>query len=496
MGFRKLKNKGMNKKLTIDQGIRNKLDSFEKTPPPGVWEALEKELAQKGKKRLLPLYMRYAAGITILIATALTFFYFNAPRPEISLLEPEGVQVQQEKQMDPATGHKDHPGLVPEPQTKSPLNNPPKSIQISSSPASKTPSAKALSRQEPELVGEASPANEIVFDKRSKIYPTPVTRNAQSGYLSQLPTQISAFVPSDRIIPAEAHTPVSFENLFLTKNETVTEKTGPEFILSGIASPLYSYRDIKNVNPAITEYFNNSEQGKINYSGGINFGIRAGKRLSFHSGILYSKTGISVNHLLAAAGTDYLNTETAAPHRNAYSLYLVGNSIGTIDRSVVSYRDQATPEYSSLNNQETDKDAVNYLNSQGQYDPSGVYSPQEGSVDQYFQYLEVPFLIKYVLIDRIVDLSLLGGISTNFLINSRVFYVNQNEKTELGSTAEIETLSYSGNFGLGLNYALSEKMFLSIEPQFKYYLNSVNPENLISTHPWTLGFYTGIRYDF
>jgi hypothetical protein len=289
----------------------------------------------------------------------------------------------------------------------------------------------------------------------------------------------------------------SWEDLAVDELLPSPEKKNKQFLSIGaIASPLYSYRDLGSVNPSVNEYFNESESGKISYSGGIDVGIRAGKRLSFHSGLVYSRMGVSVNNILAVAEMRDAITENAGYYTGATSPYIVSNSIGSIERSEKA---QSNYEYTSLNSESKRTETasnLNYMNPGGFYDPASNYVEDEGTIDQYFDYLEVPFLVKYVVIDRKFDLKLLGGLSTNFLVGNSVVYNEGGKSTTIGSTSNIRTVSYSGNVGLGLDYDLRKRFRFILEPQFKYYLNSINSSSLITNRPYTFGLYTGFLFEF
>jgi hypothetical protein len=41
-----------------------------------------------------------------------------------------------------------------------------------------------------------------------------------------------------------------------------------------------------------------------------------------------------------------------------------------------------------------------------------------------------------------------------------------------------------------------DKINIRIEPSIKYYLNELNSSSPIESHPYSIGFYTGINYSF
>jgi hypothetical protein len=70
-----------------------------------------------------------------------------------------------------------------------------------------------------------------------------------------------------------------------------------KFSLSASMSPLYSYRDIDG--GGNSDNFNSAENGKVSYSGGLQFGVRQNKKLSFQTGVFYSRLGLGIDNIYA-----------------------------------------------------------------------------------------------------------------------------------------------------------------------------------------------------
>jgi hypothetical protein len=115
---------------------------------------------------------------------------------------------------------------------------------------------------------------------------------------------------------------------------------------------------------------------------------------------------------------------------------------------------------------------------------------------QSLEYMEIPLNIKYKIIDRSVQVQLIGGVSTNVMINNSVSAHTGEGVVEIGKAQDLRSMNYSGNAGIGIIYDLFESFSLSVEPKFRYYLHSVNTGLLPSTRPYTFGLYTGVNYTF
>jgi hypothetical protein len=115
---------------------------------------------------------------------------------------------------------------------------------------------------------------------------------------------------------------------------------------------------------------------------------------------------------------------------------------------------------------------------------------------QDFDYVEVPLYLRYSVIDKKIGVDLLGGLSSNFLVGNRLYADGSSGKTLVGKTKDMATFNYSGTFGLGLRYGLTNRLSFSIEPRVKYFLNSVSNNSDVTFKPYTIGVFTGFSYEF
>jgi len=255
--------------------------------------------------------------------------------------------------------------------------------------------------------------------------------------------------------------------------------------VGGQVTPLYSYRNLGTESGnaySSTGYYNDIENGIVSYAGGINLNYSPAKRLSLQSGIYYSRMGMSVQ-----------NTYIATLGGNAYvndfpSLELaMDNSSGQIEFGTEKSN-------SFLANLKLSGERFFDANTAvGSTEESAI---REGDVLQHFEYLEVPVILRYRVVDRRVGLNVLGGLSTNFLVGSNVYFQENGNKEFIGTTADLKPVNYSGVMGLGLQYSISRNFHINMEPTFRYYLNSINKASGINSHPYSLGFFTGISYSF
>jgi len=118
-----------------------------------------------------------------------------------------------------------------------------------------------------------------------------------------------------------------------------------------------------------------------------------------------------------------------------------------------------------------------------------------GDVDQRFAFIEVPLELEYRLLDKKLGINVIGGFSTFFLNQNEIYADIEGTSTLIGEANNINSTSYSANFGLGLDYSLSKQWNINLEPQFKYQLNTFNNTSG-NFRPFFIGVYTGLSFKF
>jgi hypothetical protein len=104
--------------------------------------------------------------------------------------------------------------------------------------------------------------------------------------------------------------------------------------------------------------------------------------------------------------------------------------------------------------------------------------------------------VRYKIIDKTIDLNLIGGVSYNLLVNNSVYTMVDGSKYTIGETEKLNPLSISSTLGMGMEYNLSEKLSLNVEPTLRYYLNPVSGSAGVGVHPYSFGIFSGFSYKF
>jgi hypothetical protein len=229
---------------------------------------------------------------------------------------------------------------------------------------------------------------------------------------------------------------------------------------------------------------NNSEQGLIALAGGLRVGYAAGRRLSVQSGLYYSRYGQEKNK----SGEVFMD-EYAYLDRSNVTYLSIPNSTGTIQASSGN-----SGHYENVISTSTGGKGNFYSNNGFPAISSDNIQVAESGITaiQYFDYLELPVNVKYKIIDRKLSFSFVGGVITNFLVNNGVQLKQDGNKESFGTTRDINKVNYQGSVGLGLDYPLKDRLAISLEPRFRYYLNPIDQR--FNVHPYSFGIFAGISY--
>ena len=271
----------------------------------------------------------------------------------------------------------------------------------------------------------------------------------------------------------------NLEEPFLPMNDNII--VADKWSIAAMASPTY-YSSFNSGNDVLSRQLNSSEQPIISYTGGVAFSYKVNKRFSVQSGLFYSSVGQEIDGINSYGGFQHyydtkgdhnfeVLTTSGTIYTNNADVFLIADGPG--ERIMTNFtNDVFDPEKASL-------------------------QPINSNLRQNFSYIELPIILRYKFIDKIIDFNLIGGFSYNMLVNNSVYTVNDGGKYFIGKTEGLNMLSISSSLGMGMEYNFSEKLSLNLEPTFRYYLN---PFNQLATgsvmHPYSFGIFSGISYKF
>ena len=121
---------------------------------------------------------------------------------------------------------------------------------------------------------------------------------------------------------------------------------------------------------------------------------------------------------------------------------------------------------------------------------------EQGDIQQSYGYLEIPLEIKYTFFkSNTLKTSLISGFSSLFLTENTIVGESANFGGNIGEANNLNSINFSGNLGIDVDFMLTKRLNLNINPMFKTQLNTFS-KNSNGFKPYILGVYTGIRYEF
>jgi hypothetical protein len=228
-------------------------------------------------------------------------------------------------------------------------------------------------------------------------------------------------------------------------------------------APVY-FNTLGSGSPIDEQFVDNTKEGDVNVSYGVKGAYAINKKLTIRAGVSKVNLGYSTNNVVA------FNSSSAS---------------ASSDRELQHINiSDSTMTYLSANN-------LRFANG-----PEVLFLKEQGSISQQLGFIEVPIELEYNVLDTKIGVHLIGGFSTLFLSDNDVYSVENNgDKTRLGEATNINNISYSANFGIGINYNISKQLRFNLEPTFKYQINTFN-DTSGNFQPFFIGVYTGLSFKF
>lgn len=429
----------------IDLVFRDGLKDLEVLPPSDIWSGVSSAIIPSNNRGLV---FRVAAGIATLVSLGLLSYYIGT-RTSDSLLGPLTAELQMGEsiiQDNTIISNTGSPVLA-----EAIIDNGLERIVVIEEGNTDGDELFAVNK---DLTPEYIQARDLITDND--------LGNGVSDLQAKVAKGVSLDLVQDNDMP-----------LLDMKSETSEPN---RWRLGAKLSPTYLSTNLKTASNNISASTDN-ESAALSYTGGISVSYLMGNRLSLQTGVYYSSLARQISGIESYSGY--------ASHVQAKSgkLFGIETSAGEI---------AATNNDIYLADANSDRISGSTVNS---FDPQKADLEQYGStLRQNFEYLEVPLILSYKLIDRKVDFNISGGMAYNFLLGNATYAVSESSKVQIGSTEGMNPLLLSSAFAMSMEYSLSDKFSFNIEPSFRYFLNSNG--SLISNNPFTFGFFSGLYYKF
>ena len=518
----------MSDKKHIDRLFQEGFKDFEAVPSDAVWKNIESKLNKKKKKRrVIPIWWRYAgvAALLLLLLTVGGIYFNNSDEGSTNQVvdtentSSEKTNIKSNNPLNDATetnimvSNNNQDGLNESSNSQSEIKtnkiSPSKETTIAETSASKNQNeskTQLVSSDKLKIKKLVSPSNtnaiansseekneteniQNELENKAGVANTSENHNNNIESKNEVPLvnkekakALISEVSKDNTAIANVNTEtveetkpdenseenkLSIEDALSNAKDVIEEsnKLNNRWSITPNAAPVY-FNTLGGEGSSIDPQFNNnSKSGEVNMSYGISASYALNKKLSVRSGINRVNLGYNTNDVVVFQSAGLRSSSSALQNINAIS-----NSANAV--SLISTE---TLDASSA--------------------PESIVS-SNASINQALGYIEIPLEIQYTLSDKKFGVNLIGGFSSFFLNNNEIFSEEENgTRTLLGEASNINKMSYSANFGLGLNYKVSKRFDLNLEPIFKYQFNTFDNTSGNFT-PFFIGVYTGFAIKF
>ena len=513
----------MNEEKNIDRLFQEKFKNFEVAPNDAVWDRISESLPKKKKKRrVIALWWQVggvAAVITLLLTVGTSLFNSSHDNEVVpTIVDTEKTEGNSKKDTELKSSNGDNNSLN---NNKQDINVADSNEKELSNPNGNEKSSTEQDNRKKLTSSKTNKSNAVADSNENK---TKATSNSHKSLTELNNEDNNSTVASnnentenkleDEIINDSEMKSV-IENAVSNKNSAVTDNTSSngtennkeelekntslkednekESILDAIAdnsnneenidekekedeqnrwsiapnvAPVY-YSSLGQGSSIDQQFNNNSKSGNINMSYGITGSYAVTSKLKVRAGINRVNLSQSTSNVFALSGSEFAS-------RNA-EVSIMGN---------INPRD-GFENISLMSTNMFDRSTT----------PEIFNSRSSGNIDQRFGFIEVPLELEYRLLDKKFGINVIGGFSTFFLNQNEVYADIDGASTLIGEANNMNSTSFSANFGLGLDYSLSKQWNFNLEPQFKYQINTFSNTSG-NYRPFFIGLYTGLSYKF
>nr|WP_319399708.1 outer membrane beta-barrel protein [uncultured Carboxylicivirga sp.] len=446
----------LNQDIDIDKVFSEGLGDMEFLPSANVWAGIESKLENRGKKRGLIMVwgMVAAASVLAAIITTVLLFQISDPNKLTSSFAEVNNQTNNTEELSQI--------MAPTSDKELDLLDNDQNVEESETP----------------IIGfTENNKNEVAVlhdDNSSQREETYLSKHL--NYKPLLAKGVEKLIGRSDVGSKQlkSNTTKKYFPLY-AYNDDVKSPKDYQVLIGGGMSSAHNYRQTSGA--PVRSYDNYSESGFNTLGGSINVRIETSKRWSVETGIAYSQLGQDISSASnyqadLMYGDAMIRTSVSMP--KSYT-----NSLGKIKFNTIGS--------SSAPKAGIEKEAVNSI-----YDIA-LLSDADG-IRQSLEYIEVPLMARYKLLDGVAIVSVAGGVSSNILVGNTAYLLDGNSKMDIGETEGIKPVSWSSSFGLGFEVPVSKMIRIGIEPRFKYYLESVSDNTDYSFQPYSFSVFGGITF--
>lgn len=470
----------MKEENNIDRLFQESFKDFEVEAPKNAWGNIENRLSNKSKTPVFPLWQKIgaaAAVIAVLIIAGSQWLIGiqvsntnnsivdtpkenKQPSSEIFVIPSDdeaGPQNNQDNAVaETISDEKPSTSVnISQPSRLSPLQN--RSTLRTNGQMPNTSSAQALNRQtSANKNNRISSSNSNIVELRPFITSKPLvmTKNHlnPSDLVLDRTTTISA--PKTQSLVKVA------QQLYEDKNTKNTSTEKKSWFIKPQISPTF-YGNLGEGSAIDDNLAQNASQGQVNMAYGVNVAYQINDKIKVRSGVNRVNLNYSTSDIFLIAGAGYSSFNNADLNTGFQSSLLTSQQLDNLI-------------------------------------PEGITAriPSETSeLQQQLGYIEIPMELEYKLLDKAININVIGGASTLLLNNNSLEVQTGNISTPIGEANNLNDISFSTNFALGFDYDISERLMLNLEPTFKYQINTFQ-SGTTDFQPYFFGVYSGVIFKF
>lgn len=472
----------------FDQHIKEKL-SQQQVPPLDAWKNIQEKLDEKEKKRrIIPLF--YWIGSTAAcIILGVGVFYFNQEESSTSNHSTQEIvkNTSNSSLEKEESSNKNNSKQVEENHVQQNVNNNnnlnKKSIELTHK-ETKQENKNYLDYNDSHSTNTVSEKGMLTFDSSNKSSIFIEKDNAFKMIPEEkekLKSNTSLFDPlsqqnnlakstKDSITKKDALDQILNEKpleLVLEEEQKEVEKekenikiTSPKFIVSSYVNPT-KMLDSKSI---LSDEFNqNNINNSLTVAYGAKVAVRVNDRINIRSGVSKIELEQQTSHV-GTMGTNAMN-------------FLANSNI-------------------NLNAQNNIRYEQNYTRVLANSNVATMLSSTFGEMEQKIHYVEIPLEMEYKLTNfKKFNLVATAGGSYYLVTKNEISLKDSNARSvRIGEASNLNNTNYSANAGLKLEYLLSEKTSINLEPNYRYMINTLH--NVETKNPSLLGINLGFSIKF
>ena len=446
----------------FDQHIKDKL-SQPQLPPMDAWKNIQEKLDEKEKKkRIIPLFYWIGSTAACLVA-GISIYYFNQNDAvnvnHIPTNEVVKTKSTSKESIEKNWNNIDHTNE----------NSSDKKIVFSVKKSSKSnqKTIQSSSSYFENIIGESTLfSNTIPNQKEDKTLELSQKNSTQKDNFVQNNSSIN---PKNEVSEKETNPKILEEKpleLVLQEEEKKKEKVeikqkSPLLTISSYINPT---KVLESKSILANEFNDYNIKNNITVAYGAKVSVRLNDKINVRSGI--AKVELEQNTTNINSG---INT----------GVYALSASMPKSSNNITYHSN------------------IRVVGDNTSHTTMTMLSSETNTMEQKVHYIEVPLEIEYKLasFDKFNILAIAGGSYFAVTKNSiSLADTNTRSNYKLGEANNLNNSSYSANAGVKLEYNLSNKSSINLEPNYRYMLNPL--KNVDAKNPSLLGLNIGFSIKF